>query len=161
MALVLNSSSITGLTSGGLYAPGHVIQVVNASINTYLSTTSSTFIDTGLTATITPTSASSKILVLMDHAGCSKETASTGLRIKVLRSGTQIVYIADIDGYNASSSTNFIGSISCNYLDSPSTTSAIIYKSQFSSSLNTGLVSIGNYNATAVYSTITLMEIAA
>ena len=44
-------------------ASGKVLQVVNATYSTYTSTSSSTFADTGLTATITPTSATSKILV--------------------------------------------------------------------------------------------------
>ena len=140
---------------------GCVLQVVNAAITTYVSTTSSTFTDTGVTATITPKFATSKILVLVDHVGCSKETANGGIKIRLLRGATQILYMENIGGYSGNTNTNFIGSISCNYLDSPATTSATTYKTQYGSNLNSANVSIGNYNDTAPTCTITLMEIAA
>ena len=158
--LDLPATSGTVLTTGSPQSGG-VIQVVNAAITTYLSSSTTTFIDTGVTATITPKFNTSKILVFIDHAGCSKETNNTGMKIRVLRGATQIVYIADIDGYTNTTTNNFFGSIGCNYLDSPATTSATTYKSQFASQFNLAVVSIGNYNSTPVTSTITLMEIAA
>ena len=140
---------------------GVVLQVVNAAIQTYVSTTSSTFTDTGVTATITPKFATSKILVLVDHVGCSKESANGGIKIRLLRGATQILYMENVGGFNGASTSNFIGSISCNYLDSPATTSATTYKTQYGSGLNSANVSIGNYNDTPPSCTITLMEIAA
>lgn len=159
---VLSLPAVTGtvLTDTSPKA-GNVLQVVNAAITTYVSSSTDTFVNTGVTATITPTSATSKILVLIDHAGCSKETNSAAIKIKVLRGSTQIVYIADADGFTGTTTNNFFGSIGCNYLDSPATTSATTYKSQFASQFNNAVVSIGNYNTTPVTSTITLMEIAA
>ena len=62
MPLVLNSSSISGLAAvGGLSSPqtGSVLQVVNATYSTVATTTSGTFQDTGLSATITPSFSSS------------------------------------------------------------------------------------------------------
>jgi hypothetical protein len=150
------------MAASGAWAPtGTVIQVVNAAITTYVSSSSSTFADTGVTATITPNFATSKILVLIDHAGCSKETNNTALQIKVLRGSTQIIYIEDIGGANNTTTPNYFGTVSTNYLDSPATTSATTYKSQFASRANNALVSVGNYGSVAVTSTITLMEIAA
>ncbi len=167
ITLPSNTGTVITTASSGQSIPkaalptGSVLQVVSAAIATYVSSSSSAFADTGITATITPTSATSKILVLIDHAGCSKETNNTGLQIKVLRGATQIVYVEDAAGSTSSIATNFIGTISTNYLDSPATTSATTYKSQFASRANNALVSVGNYGSVPVTSTITLMEIAA
>ena len=158
--LTLPDATGTVALQGGA-GVGKVLQVVNAALTVYTSTSTSTFIDTGVTATITPQFATSKILVFIDHSGCSKETNNTGLQIKVLRGSTQIIYLEDLAGNTASSATNFIGTVSTNYLDSPATTSATTYKSQFASRANSAVVSIGNYGSVPVTSTITLMEIAA
>jgi len=162
--LVLPDEAGTVLTTAGVPASampaGSVIQVVNAALTVYTTNSTSTFVDTGITATITPQFSTSKILVFIDHNGCSKELNNTGLQIKVLRGSTEIVYLEDIAGSTASSAANYIGTISTNYLDSPATTSATTYKSQFASRANNGLVSIGNYGSVPVTSTITLMEIA-
>jgi hypothetical protein len=161
MALTLHGTDgITFNNSTVQASAGSVLQVVNAAITTYVTSSSSTFADTGVTATITPKFATSKILVLIDHAGCSKETNNTGLQIKVLRGSTQIVYIEDIGGSNNTTTPNYFGTVSTNYLDSPATTSATTYKSQLASRANNALVSVGNYGSVPVTSTITLMEIA-
>jgi hypothetical protein len=55
---------------GGGGGGGKVLQVVNASYATRTSSTTSTYADTGLTATITPTAATSKILVIANQNGC-------------------------------------------------------------------------------------------
>ena len=47
-------------------AAGHVVQVVSAETNSQVQNTTTSYIDTGLTATITPTSASSKIAILLN-----------------------------------------------------------------------------------------------
>ena len=161
MALTLHGTDgITFNNSTVQASAGSVLQVVNAAITTYVTSSSSTFADTGVTATITPKFSTSKILVLIDHAGCSKETNNTGLQIKVLRGSTQIVYIEDIGGSNNTTTPNYFGTVSTNYLDSPATTSATTYKSQLASRANNALVSVGNYGSVPVTSTITLMEIA-
>ena len=67
-SLLISDGAITASKMGanGTWAPaGTVVQVVNAALTTYVSTTSSTFTDTGITATITPKFATSKILVLI------------------------------------------------------------------------------------------------
>jgi hypothetical protein len=162
MPLVLNSSSITGLAAvGGLSSPqtGSVLQVVSNTYATIVSSTNTTFVDTGLTATITPTSATSKILVLVSQNGIQKGT-NTGayMRVAVLRNATIIGTPAVTAGYTGSSATNYIGSVSGAYLDSPATTSAIVYKTQFKSEGNAATVSV---QGDSEQSSITLMEIAA
>lgn len=141
---------------------GSILQVVNATYATQITSSSSTLADTGLTATITPTSATSKIIVLVALNGCGKDTGDTWLRTALLRGASIISYLGAFDGYTATSGNAFFGSISTNYLDSPATTSATTYKIQFASVQNIAKVYIntaqGGFTPT---STITLMEVAA
>jgi hypothetical protein len=142
---------------------GNVLQVVSASYATQTSSTSVTFADTGLTATITPTSASSKILVLVNHNGNLLIGAPNGISWKLLRNGSQIQFVDDISPYTGGSSNTGAGSCNVNYLDSPATTSATTYKTQFSNRGATGTV-VTQYNGgggSQSTSYITLMEIAA
>jgi hypothetical protein len=148
------------LGAGTVFPAGAVLQVVSGSTSTYTTSATSTFADTSLTATITPTRNTSKILVLMSHAGCGKATNNTALQIKILRGATQIVYLEDIGASTGTTAENYIGSISVNYLDSPATTSATTYKSQMASRANNATVYVQGYGSALVTSTITLMEIA-
>ena len=139
---------------------GNVIQVVNATYSTIASNSTSTYADTGLTATITPTSSSSKILVLIDQNGVGKSSANSGngVTIRLLRGATQLIILNEYASYTGTALQNNVGSVSTNYLDSPATTSAVTYKTQFINPNNTATAFVQNSNET---STITLMEIAA
>jgi hypothetical protein len=141
---------------------GTVLQVVNATYSTETSSSSSTFADTGLTASITPTSATSKILILVNQNGCGKAIHDTNMYVRLLRNSTTISHIERIAGSTSSTADNFIGSISSCYLDSPATASAVTYKTQFASASNSSAVIVqGTFGAETSTSTITLMEIAA
>ena len=135
---------------------GSVLQVVNATYSTEVQITTSTWTDIGLTATITPKFATSKILVFVEQCGCAKSNA-TGLGLRLLRGSTTLITLDTAAGYTNSSSPNYIGSICTSYLDSPATTSATTYKTQQNSLLN---VSLSYTQVNSVTSTITLMEIA-
>jgi len=142
---------------------GSILQVVNASISTQVGNSTSTQADTGLTATITPKFSTSNILVIVDQNGCYNNITSgsnQGLGIYLLKNGSNIANIgirAAGDSLAAAGALS-IGSVSTNYLDSPATTSAITYKTQFSSLSNSPSVLVQAYSS---LSTITLMEIAA
>ena len=131
MALVLNSSSITGLASSGGFSSrqtGEVLQVVQASYNTSFQTSSKTFVDTGLTASITPTSSSSKIMVIVNQPGfCLYSSGGTAVIPSLVRGSSEILRIAQ-----AQSQTGTFAPFSINalYLDSPATTSSTTYKTQ-------------------------------
>ena len=84
-----------------LYAPGHVIQVINGSHSTTVASTVTSFADTGLTATITPTNNTSKILVLVNQQGCQKYGANTGLQLKLFRGSTELTKFESQLGINA------------------------------------------------------------
>ena len=153
--LVLTNA--TGLAAAAMPA-GSVVQVVSASYTVQTSSSSSTFADTGLTASITPTSATNKILVLVSHNGCGKADNQTRLTVRLVRNSTTISSIEDSGGFTGTTTTNYFGGISTAYLDSPATTSATTYKTQFNSHAN---VLTAVVHANGATSFITLMEIVA
>ena len=136
---------------------GNVLQVVNATYSTSTTSSSSTYADTGLSATITPSSISSKILIVVQQSGVAKVTNSTGVNLKLLRNTTDLIAFEKSAGQQYSTAWNIIGGSGATYLDSPSTTSSVTYKTQFASSGNNAAVYVQVDSAT---STITLMEIA-
>lgn len=152
----------TGGTLDRLNRQWNLLQVVTGSTSTFASTTTSTFVDTNLTATITPTSASSKILILVSQAGLVKFSSNTGISLRLLRNSTSILQFEESACYTNATGYNGGGGASASYLDSPATTSAVTYKTQFASSANTNGVAVQNYVTAAVCnSTITLLEVAA
>jgi len=110
-----------------------VLQVVSANFSTPTTNTTTTYADTGLTATITPSATSSKILVLVNQSGILKGgvNAATCCDLKLVRGATDISTFGLAIGYTNSVSTNVVGNSPCMYLDSPATTSATTYKTQF------------------------------
>jgi hypothetical protein len=136
---------------------GSVLQVVNATFATETTTASSSFSDTGLTASITPKFSTSKILVIVDVSGSGKDSGNTRLRLKLLRGATDLFLFSSNGGFNGVTQSQEVGTCSTNYLDSPATTSSTTYKVQFANLSAVGSVII---NWGSVTSTITLMEIA-
>lgn len=146
-------TNCTGVAAGALPA-GSVLQVVNATYSVSTTNSTGTYADTGLTATITPTSASSKILVIVDQAGLQANTTANGIDLILLRGATSLIKFASLYSYVP---INTPMGASCNYLDSPATTSATTYKTQFLRNTGAGTVFT---QANTPISTITLMEIA-
>jgi len=139
-----------------------VLQVVSSTYSTAASNSTTTYADTGLTATITPSATSSKVLVFFAQNGCGKEAGSSSseLQIQLLRTATQIAFCSG--GSNGTSSVNYIGSISAAILDSPATISAVTYKTQFRNYVAAASVRVQTGNsATNDTSTMILMEISA
>jgi hypothetical protein len=147
------------MAASGAWAPaGTVIQVVNAIQSSGTSTTSGTFIDSGLSASITPTSATSKILVIITQCIYSGGTTSVAAATQLLRGSTVLL----VEGYSFYVGDNFYRS-SFNYLDSPATTSSTTYKTQFRKNTGGGTAVVYSYGdgGGQTNSSITLMEIAA
>ena len=121
---------------------GKVLQVVMGTYSAEVVNSTSTYADTGLSATITPSSTSSRILIVVNQAGVGKESgnALSAVILNLLRGSTEISILTHLAGYNGTSSTQFVGNISGVYLDSPSTTSATTYKTQFKNYANAASV---------------------
>lgn len=164
MAITINGGgTITGLSATGISAepafPGNILQVVNGTTSTAVSTSGTTYIDTGLTATITPSSASNKILVLVSQNGINKDNINqnAGLNLKLFRGATEIGF-GYVFGFTGSAIRNYPGTGSFCVLDSPATTSPVTYKTQFMNDSGAGTVEVQRVNST---SQITLLEVAA
>jgi hypothetical protein len=159
-------SGATLSNSGTLGAGmGKVLQVVSTTKTDSFSTTSATLVDiTGLSATITPTNTSSKIMVLSSFIGSNASDSAD--QFQLVRDSTNI-------GVSTSGSTSnqtaILGSgasaaitytVSIMFLDSPSTTSATTYKVQARRTVGTLYVGRNNSGTNGAISTITVMEIA-
>lgn len=136
-------------------ASGKVLQVINASYSTVNNTTNTTLTDTGLSATITPSSTSSKILVFVKTGEMKTADANTGIYVALVRGSTEI---AQITKYACFPTANLRQYSSVTYLDSPATTSATTYKTQFKRQVGSGTVTHCEDGTTSF---ITLMEIGA
>lgn len=157
--LVADSVEATGLKWVAPAGGGKVLQVVQGTLTTNITSSSSTLVDTGLTQAITPSSATSKILCLVNVDGVAKNAQNAGNAVKfsVLRGATEIAATYHT-GYTNSTLVNVVGSWSSIILDSPATTSATTYKVQYANNNNGASVEINYFGNT---STITLMEIGA
>ena len=137
---------------------GTVLQVVTSTTSTKVDSTSSTFADTGLSASITPISTSNKVLVFATISGIfNNGAATTGTMLRLLRGAAEIVVMENVAAYSPDAVGT--GSSSTQYLDSPASTSSVTYKVQFANRNAAGQVSVQfDGNST---SSIVLMEIAA
>ena len=138
---------------------GAVLQVVQGTYATETTSTTSTFADTGLSASITPSSTSSKILVLVSqpYALTSGSANNCTMYMRLYRGGTLIQDNRNrFDGYTGA----YQGVWNTSYLDSPATTSATTYKTQFNLH-DTGSSRNTKVNFENKTSTIILLEVGA
>lgn len=141
-----------------------VLQVIQGTTTTTTTCINNTFKDTTLTASITPQSTSSKILVVVFQNGCAKSAVNVfnSINLQLMRGATVISSMGTAVGYSQAVASNNIaaniGTISTMYLDSPATVSATTYKTQFANQGNDATVTVQDSSA---MSTITLFEISA
>jgi hypothetical protein len=166
--LVADSTASTGLKWATPSGGGKVLQVIQASITTQTLIQSTSFTDTSITATITPTSATSKILVMVVAANhvYRATVSSPNVSMRIMRDATSVFATADYRFFGTystgtgGSNVSLTAYLPLTYLDSPATTSAVTYKIQ-------GKID-DTANSSELYmqlasspSTITLMEIGA
>lgn len=151
---------LTAAQMNDLRGAFRVLQVVSANYSTQTTNSTTTYADTGLTATITPSATSSKILVLVHQAGVVKggANAATCCDLLLLRGATGISTFGYAVGYTNSTADNYVGSQTSMYLDSPATTSATTYKTQFKNQQNAAGVTV---QIGSSQSNIVLLEISA
>jgi len=173
--VVLNLPSHAG-SLDRLERAGNILQVVNAETTTGVTTTDeNNYTDTTLTGTITPTFASSKVLILVDQAYYSFHAGSYAYHgLEVFR-GSQVIYVPNEGGapstvgaydfgFGSGSVTQTVlyGRASITLLDSPNTTSAVTYKTMGRPYGNSSVsYQLAGGGAPRNKSTITLMEVAA
>jgi hypothetical protein len=134
-----------------------ILQVVSGSTTTQFTSSSSTYATIGLSASITPQSTSSKILVLAHIGGVNKQSSNTGLNLSLYRNGSGLSFFGARVGFNSTTNeTN--ADASCLFLDSPNTTSSTTYAIFGASSANSGFALAQHQSAN---STIILCEVSA
>ena len=113
---------------------GSVLQVVNAIYNTETAFSSSSYSTAGISASITPKSSTSKILVIISVPLCVTSSGAYGVGLAIYRGGSAVytdtnAYDEGYSSTNPSISNNVFrfGRASLQYLDSPATTSNTTY----------------------------------
>ena len=136
--------------------PGTVLQVVNATYSTETAITSTSYVATGLSATITPTFNTSKILVIVSNMmNCPVGNNSNFTVYRGTVSGG--VNLTGAQGFVAYYDSGRWTGVTINYLDSPANTASVTYTCAYKVSGGSGgAVQVGGGTAT-----MTLMEIAA
>jgi hypothetical protein len=148
MALI---GSIGSTIAKSVLPAGSVLQVIQGSHSVQTTVASATFVDSGLTQTITPTSASNKILVIVNHTNVRKVNDII-TRIKLVRASTDIFTTNPM--MDTGTSVTHESGYSFTFLDSPNTTSPVTYKTQINSNGSTA-----TYQIQGTTSFITLLEI--
>ncbi len=146
---------------------GKVVQIVSSTKTDTASSTSTSFTDTGISASITPSSSSNKILIVASIYW--SHTGSPAMVLNLVRGSTNISQPAVTSGSHPGTVAAWVNEISMSshtitFLDSPNTTSSTTYKIQWKST-NGGTIQLNSYvNAPSQYhgtSTITLTEVTA
>ncbi len=173
--LTADSTAATGIKWAAPAGGGKVLQVVSTTKTDPFTMSSSTFADvTGLSVSITPSSATSTILVIANVSG-QGTAAACAIIGRLVRDSTAIAVGTSVSNRTAASFGAFVASGgsemnfgAVSHLDSPATTSALTYKIQVLSNVNGQTVavnrSIGDVDSAAyarTVSTITVMEIGA
>jgi hypothetical protein len=146
----INDTSIGNITAlPAAIATGKVLQVVTAIKTDTTSSSSLTMVDiSSLSVSITPSSASNKILVMCSFCWGADNNSSPKFKLTGGNTSTyvgdaagdrqRVAYFAADDYFNGASNagneTAFMGFL--NFLDSPSTTSSTTYKLQGSTDAN-------------------------
>jgi hypothetical protein len=151
---------LTAAQMNNLRGAFRILQVVYAEYSTQVNSSTTTFADTGLTASITPSSTSSKILIIANQNGVTKTLTDIGNGTNLrLNRGATAIQSFGINVGTTGSAINLEGLTSMGlYLDSPATTSATTYKTQFANRTAASLVAVQTNSAT---SSMILMEISA
>jgi hypothetical protein len=135
---------------------GKVLQVVTATFTSGASTSSTSYVDTGLSCSITPSATSSKIIVFAYTGVNSVEgVADESISFQLLRGATAINTAQN--HLFSSGTASRRAPVTFTLLDSPSTTSSTTYKVQFKSRLGNSV----DFNANSDTANIILMEIGA
>jgi hypothetical protein len=136
---IITSDGSGNITTPGI-TTGKVLQVLFNNSNATVSTTSGTYVTSNQSLSITPSSTSSKILILFN---CTVSTlaANTGIEIEIRRGGSSIsdfetgMYTAQVGG-------NLTTMGSTSFLDTPNTTSATTYEVFFKETALAGTVNL-------------------
>ena len=149
-ATFVSGAILTAAQQNDLRGAFRVLQVVMGTYATTTSSTSATYADTGLTANITCAANTNKVLVLVNQS-CYTDATGQDLNMRLVRGSTVLQT-------QAATLNIGTGTYSVHYLDSPASTSALTYKTQFARGSGSGTVFV-NINSNPA--NIILCEISA
>jgi hypothetical protein len=163
----LVASQLTGTQTipKGTLPTGSVLQVLQTATAATIQTSSTSFVTTGFAQSITPTSATSKIMICINGGGAYMLTsAQTTMRVTIYRGSTDLSagYGVTNNGMMRFSTVGgqwMLCPYSMMWLDSPATTSSTTYTVYFRNADAAATVDFSNTDRGVV--TLTLMEIAA
>ena len=126
-----STTFLRGDNSFAVPGGGKILQIVMGTTSTAVGTDSTSYIDTGLTASITPASSSNKVLVLVSQIATIIQSSSStkDTFFNLVRGSTQLFQNFS-QTISPTGTTRFHITNSMNYLDTPSTSSATTYKTQ-------------------------------
>lgn len=174
--LAANGFVIDVASGSKLVQPGAVLQVVSTAKTDTFSTSSTSYVDvTGLSVSITPTSATSKIFISATVP--TSALGSSNVKFFTLTRGTTELLVPTSPGSRQSAGFSLVQtnlaedmiSATLQFLDSPATTSAIEYKVRGKMSgatagnalyVNRGTTDTDTFTFPRGVATITLMEVA-
>jgi hypothetical protein len=155
-SLATGVPSATNITTGTLpfaqLPTGSVLQVVQGTQSAGVTNAGGTMITTGLTVSITPKFATSKILMFVN--GFARTAPNGWINFRLYR-GVSVVYDI-VGGFNYQITSTATTQLAAVYLDSPATTASTTYALFFQNVNGTA-----DWNADPRITTITAMEIAA
>ena len=173
---VTSTKLASGVPSRSQLPAGTVLQVVNGIQTSTFTTSSTTLVNTSVTATITPSSINSKILAVVNINNISSSDQNIAM-FTLVRNGSAIAGTSNTSGgmaqsagsfgsggggYSGGNNNRMSTTAAISYLDSPSSTSALTYTVQMRVSGGTLVFNQWALNTDlGAISTITLMEIAA
>jgi hypothetical protein len=160
--ITVNSGDKISGAAGSIIAPGMILQTVQSSTTTYFNTTSSSFAN-AFTATVTPTLATSKIMIIGSMCGISNNGGGANVEARLNRNLSGDTVVGKYNRICHISGGTFLG-VTHNFteIDSPNTTSTITYEYQMRTQNGTNSVRFCDYHTGTAdsRSTLTFIEIA-
>ena len=176
----LHVENLKGLSSGGnankiivpsgqtidasagtlLPSAGQIVQTLNQEITAITTTTSTSYVATGFTLTITPKFTSSVIRCTVGLSGVHANTVNSSVELSLYRGGSHVKYLHALLGYANPVFPNMDATVMA--VDSPSTTSATTYAIYWKVGYGSGTIYYNNYasGANRTRSWFTVEEIA-
>ena len=158
--LTVNNNVVTVPSGHTLHAPGHVLQVVQGATTTTAASTSTTFVSSGLSVSITPKFATSKLLISITHNGVTKNSgnASNALRMKLQKNSVDYTQFLTDFGYTGTAIYVANMTAAYNLLVNAEDTGTQVWSTVFANAVASSGVYLQD---NGMRSTITVWEIAA
>lgn len=152
------AGQLTGTVAKARLPTGTILQVVSTTVNTTTNTTGTTFVAaTGVSAAITPISASNKIMITVSGGNMDTKAAGNSIYTTIYKDSTNLGDATAGFTQLVGVSSRMLSPLAMSYLDSPATTSSVTYAVYFRSGTAGQQVDINNSGAKL---TITVMEVA-